>query len=147
VIVKCWASSTVVDNFLGDPENAIPQGLRSCTEDDPDTRELIVLTLTNASYEAHCADNALAALAAAKKRRFDLYLIDTWMPGVSGDDLCKTLREFDSVTPILFYSGAASEADKARAFAAGAQGYLVKPRCGEDLVAEVARLITASKAA
>jgi CheY-like chemotaxis protein len=67
------------------------------------------------------------------------------MTGVSGDELCKQIREFNSETPILFYTGAGYEADKKRAYAADAQGYLVKPVIDDDLVIEVARLIAASK--
>jgi DNA-binding response OmpR family regulator len=55
------------------------------------------------------------------------------------------LRKFDSKTPILFYSGAAYEKDKRHALECGAQGYLTKPADGDQLVAEVLRLIAASK--
>jgi DNA-binding response OmpR family regulator len=69
------------------------------------------------------------------------------MPGVSGEDLCVKIREFDSKTPILFYSGAGYPADKERARAAGAQGYLVKPVLDDELVTEVVRIIAESKIA
>jgi len=49
------------------------------------------------------------------------------------------------MTPILFYSGAAADADKVRALNAGKQGYLVKPAENERLVAEVNRLIADAK--
>ncbi len=117
-----------------------PKGRILCTEDDPDTRELIILVLKNAGFEAECVANALAALEMIKAQKFDLYLIDSWLR-VSGIELCKTIREFDSKTPILFYTGAAYEADKAQGFAAGAQGYLVKPAGVETLISEVRRLI------
>jgi len=74
-----------------------------------------------------------------------LYVIDNWMSGVSGIDLCRKLREFDSRTPILFYSGAAFERDKQDAFAAGAQGYLVKPAGPDELIAEVNRIVSAAR--
>ena len=67
------------------------------------------------------------------------------MSGGSGIDLCKKLREFDTWTPILFYSGAAYERDKQQAFAAGAQGYLVKPAEPNDLIEEVSRIISAAQ--
>ena len=83
-------------------------------------------------------------LFAAGAMSFELYLIDNWLPGESGIDLCKRLREFDRRTPILFYSGAAYEYDKRAAFAAGAQGYLTKPMEIGKLVQEVAQLISAA---
>ena len=90
-------------------------------EDDADTRNLVSYLLTRANYEVALAENHEQAALLAQTASFDLYLIDNWMPGVSGIDLCSRLREFDAVTPILFYSGAAYEQDKRAALAAGAQ--------------------------
>jgi DNA-binding response OmpR family regulator len=70
---------------------------------------------------------------------------ESYAPGCSGIDLCKKLREFDPSTPILFYSGAAYESDKQQAFAAGAQGYLVKPVDNDELIEQVSRLISAAR--
>lgn len=116
-----------------------------CTEDDADTRELLIYVLNRAGYEVICTDSPLKALDMIKAEQFDLCLMDNWMPGLSGDDLCKQIREFDSKTPILFYSGAAYDADKKRAMNSGAQGYLVKPVAEDKLIAEVVRLIAESK--
>src|SRR5687767_8668478 len=118
-----------------------------CTEDDEDTRDLLVLTLSLAGYDVICMETATKALNLIRHEKFDLCLVDNWMPGFSGENLCKSIREFDTKTPILFYSGAGSESDKARALAAGAQGYLVKPVLEGALVAEVARIIAESKIA
>lgn len=125
---------------------ATPKGRILCTEDDADTRDLITFTLTEAGFDVICTGSAVEALDLIKTQPFDLCLMDSWLPGLSGDELCKQIREFDSTTPILFYTGAAYDADKARALAAGAQGYLVKPVIGDDLIAQVARLIAESKA-
>jgi two-component system OmpR family response regulator len=122
-----------------------PKGRILCIEDDEDTRDLIILTLHQAGFDVVCADNAIKAIDLVKTQQFDLCLVDNWLPGISGEDLCKNIRKFNSKTPILFYSGAAYEADKARARASGAQGYLVKPATGEDLIAEVVRLIAESR--
>ena len=115
-------------------------------EDDEDTRELVTYVLAQSHYKVTLAVNADDALMLARTRNFDLYVIDNWMSGGSGVDLCKKLREFDTWTPILFYSGAAFERDKQEAFAAGAQGYLVKPTGPDELIAEVGRIVsTASR--
>ena len=66
---------------------------------------------------------------------------------MSGDELTRNIREFDSETPILFYSGAAQESDKESARISGAQGYLVKPTGYDELAAEVCRLIAEAKIA
>ena len=114
-------------------------------EDDEDTRELVTYVLANGHYTVVAAANGDEALKLARTNNFDLYVIDNWMSGVSGIDLCRKLREFDSRTPILFYSGAAFERDKQDAFAAGAQGYLVKPAGPDELIAEVNRIVSAAR--
>ena len=117
-----------------------------CTEDDVDTRELINFVLTEHGYEVVCSASNGQAIALAKTQNFDLYLVDNWVPGFSGTELTEKLREFDLKTPVLFYSGAAYEADREAARVSGAQGYLVKPANGDQLVAEVTRLIAESQA-
>jgi DNA-binding response OmpR family regulator len=115
------------------------------TEDDADTRELVSYVLARNNYKVMLAENNNYALFLAQSNKFDLYIIDNWMPGGSGVDLCRKLREFDSHTPVLFYSGAARERDMQEAFSAGAQGYLTKPVDNDQLIKEVFRLIAEAR--
>ena len=112
-----------------------------CTEDDLDTCELITLVLETEGYEVVTTQSTANALDLAQSQPFDLYLVDTRLPGMSGAELTEKLREFDAKTPVLFYSAAAYESDKQKAREAGAQGYLVKPVSHDVLIFEVARLI------
>jgi len=116
-----------------------------CTEDDVDTRELIDIVLTRSGYEVVCSASSAQAIELAKTQNFDLYLVDNWMPGFSGTELTEKLRQFDIKTPVLFYSGAAYDTDREAARVSGAQGYLVKPADGDQLIGEVGRLIAESK--
>ena len=116
-----------------------------CTEDDVDTRELIDIVLTRSGYEVVCSASSAQAIELAKTQNFDLYLVDNWMPGFSGTELTEKLRQFDLTTPVLFYSGAAYDTDREAARLSGAQGYLVKPADGDQLIGEVGRLIAESK--
>ncbi|MDX6501480.1 MAG: hypothetical protein QOG23_4740 [Blastocatellia bacterium] len=84
-------------------------------EDDEDTRELVKYALGMSNYKVIAAANLEDALRLARTNQFDLYLIDNWISGGSGIELCRKLREFDAWTPILFYSGAALERDKQEA--------------------------------
>jgi DNA-binding response OmpR family regulator len=113
------------------------------TEDDPDACDLIEFILSGNGFEVVCVSRAPEALAIARAESFDLYLLDNWMPEYSGIELCRQIRTFDTQTPILFYSGAAFETDKARAMECGAQGYLVKPSVPDALIAEARRLVQA----
>ena len=118
-----------------------------CTEDDLDSRELIVYILEDADYHVTVTGDSADALSLAEREAFDLILVDNWMPGLSGQELTRQIRTFNKTTPILFYSGAAYETDKQDARDAGAQGYLVKPSDIADLADEVARLIAEAKTA
>lgn len=118
-----------------------------CTEDDEDTRDLLELTLNSAGYEVICSDDADQAVEHIRTGMFDLCLMDNWMPGISGEELCIRIRKLDKKTPILFYSGAAYESDKQRARDAGAQGYLVKPVLERELLQEVVRVIAEARLA
>ena len=126
---------------------ATPKGRILCTEDDADSRDMLVCILETEGYHVTVTGNSAHALAIANREAFDLILVDTWMPGLSGPQLTKEIRKFNQSTPILFYSGAAYETDKQKARDAGAQGYLIKPLGISDLVDEVARLIAEAKIA
>ena len=114
-------------------------------EDHEDTRDLIRLVLEDHNYEVATSGTVASGLTLARSRQFDLYLLDSRLPDGSGLDFCRQLREFDSLTPILFYSAAAYELDKRSALACGAQAYLTKPTPSEDLCALVKRLIVDSR--
>jgi DNA-binding response OmpR family regulator len=103
----------------------------------------LLLLLEMDGFDVTCAQDSKQALSLARAEKFDLYLLDNWLPDALGYILCQKLREFDSTTPVLFYSGASSPGDKARAIAAGAQGYVTKPADADVLVAEIRRLILA----
>ena len=124
-----------------------PKGRILCTEDDPDSRALLVFVLENKGYLVTCPENSADALTLARHEQFDLLLVDNWMPGLSGQELTRQVREFNKKTPILFFSGAAYESEKQEARNAGAQGYLVKPFGISGLVDEVARLIAEAEIA
>lgn len=124
-----------------------PKGRILCTEDDPDSRELLVFILESADYDVTVTADSADALSLAQSKPFDLILVDNWMPGLSGPELTSEVRKFNKSTPILFYSGAAFESDKQKARDAGAQGYLTKPEGIHDLVAEVSRLIAEAEIA
>ncbi|MCA1603584.1 MAG: response regulator [Acidobacteria bacterium] len=68
-------------------------------EDDADTRDLVTYVLTDRNCEVVAAKDYDEALRLARAESFDLYLLDSWLPGASGVDLCKKLREFDAQTP------------------------------------------------
>ena len=116
----------------------IPQRLRILfSEDDPDTREMICILLDEEGIDVSCPDSAEHALDLARLERFDAYVLDNWMPDMSGIDLCRGIREFDSKTPVIFYSAAAFDEDKNRALACGAKAYISKPASIDTLAGAI----------
>ena len=116
-----------------------------CADDNPDTRELVFAMLQSTGHDVICVESSAEAMALLKREKFDLIVLDNWMPEMTGTELTRLIREFDNTTPILFYSAAAYEADKQAALDAGAQGYLTKPDGIDHLLDEVDRLITERK--
>lgn len=112
-------------------------------DDDEDACEMLRLLMRSCGIDATCALSASEAWALIGEQCFDLFVLDGWLPGIDGFEFCRQIRELDSDTPILFYSGAAYHADKQRGIAAGANAYVVKPDVDgllqtiADLVAEV----------
>jgi DNA-binding response OmpR family regulator len=96
--------------------------------------------------ETQFADSAAQALSAMRAQHFDMYLLEAWLPGTNGFELCRRMREADPDTPILFFSGAAFEADKVRGFAAGANDYVSKPEIGA-LLESIAKYVPKAKSA
>jgi len=109
-------------------------------EDEGMVKGLAVATLTE--YTLTRARNFDEGLFAARRGYFDLYILDNWLPGKSGVELCRAIREFDPHTPILFYSAAAYAKDIQEGLLAGAQAYIVKPIIPDELRRAVARLIS-----
>jgi DNA-binding response OmpR family regulator len=116
-------------------------------EDHEDTRELVTLLLTQKSYEVVTGNTIESGIALAVAGKFDLYLLDSWLPDGSGLDLCQRIREFDQTTPILFYSAAAYASDHEMALQCGAQAYLIKPSQPSELCSLVTKLIEESRTA
>ncbi|HAF14477.1 MAG TPA: hypothetical protein DHU55_09595 [Blastocatellia bacterium] len=104
-----------------------PQPRVLCVDDDEDSREMLSTLLKLRQIETKAVGTATQALSLIQAEHFDLYLLDTWLPDLDGFELCRRMRDFDPHTPILFFSGAAYDADKKRGIEAGANAYVIKP--------------------
>lgn len=118
-----------------------------CAEDHDDTRQLLSLLLGQSDYEVEAAGTISDGLRMINLKPFDLYLLSGRFPDGSGVELCRRIREFDPLTPILFYSAAAYEADRQSAFSAGAQAYLNKPGNISELINTISQLINQTERA
>ncbi|HEV7797879.1 MAG TPA: response regulator [Pyrinomonadaceae bacterium] len=114
-------------------------------EDHDDTRELFVLVLEQCHYEVVTTTSVSGTLDLTKSQRFDALVLDSRLRDGSGIDLCRSIRQTDKATPILFCSALAFERDKQEALSAGAQGYLIKPLNFSELCQSVEALIADSR--
>jgi DNA-binding response OmpR family regulator len=96
-----------------------------------DSGEMMTELLSFQNIETRVAATASQALALIKAECFDLYILEAWLPDLDGFELCQRMRVADPKTPVLFFSGAAYEADKKRGLEAGAEGYVSKPDIDE----------------
>lgn len=98
-----------------------------CVDDHKDTRELMGVLLDAYGYEPVIAASVTDALESARSGGLALCILDHWLTESNGVQLCREIRAFDPVTPIMFYSGAGYLSDIEMGLEAGAQAYLVKP--------------------
>lgn len=96
-------------------------------DNDEDSRVMLSTLLECWGIEARSVSTAARALALIPTERFDLYLLEAWLPNLDGFELCRRMRAADPHTPISFYSSAAYEADKKRGIEAGANAHVIKP--------------------
>ncbi|MDX6269913.1 MAG: hypothetical protein QOD28_1136 [Acidobacteriota bacterium] len=111
-------------------------------DDDPNSSELIELMLrySDSEYEITSVRTPEAGLRLAAAQRFDLFLLDYRLPGMTGAEVCRRIRRTDAETPVMFFTGTAHERERREAMQAGANAYLVKPDDLKKLTETVKRL-------
>jgi DNA-binding NarL/FixJ family response regulator len=112
-------------------------------DDDPKLRMLIATVFADAHARALEAESGEEALAIAADARPDLVVLDVHLPGMSGYEVCRTLKQrFGNGLPIILLSGERMESfDRVAGLLLGADDYLVKPCAPDELVARARRLI------
>ena len=109
-------------------------------EDDPQIRTLILRVLKENGYEATSARDAREATAALNGATFDLLLLDVMLPGRSGLDLCRDIRQTSQV-PIIMVSARGDEIDRVVGLEVGADDYVPKPFGAKELLARIRALL------
>lgn len=107
-----------------------------CVDDHVDSCELMKFILSDALPGDHVdvVDDPDKALELVSRGCYDLYLLDLYLPGTDGAELCRRIRGTDMESPVIFVSGAVRQSDKQIAHAAGGNGFLSKPFDPDDLV-------------
>ncbi len=106
-------------------------------EDDDAVRSAIERGLGVLGFEITSVGTAEAAIDALARRRVDVMIVDVGLPGMSGIELCRRLRDLVVETPVLILSARDQVGDRVAGLEAGADDYLVKPFALDELAARV----------
>ena len=98
-------------------------------EDEPRIQQIVQAGLSEDHFEVEIASSAEGAMERLTRTRetFDAFLLDILLPGLSGLDLCRWLRDTGHKVPIILLTAKGSVEDKVAGLDAGADDYLTKP--------------------
>jgi DNA-binding response OmpR family regulator len=115
-------------------------------EDDPDISRLVDYHLTKAGYAVRSFGTGRTVLAQAEREKPDLFVLDVMVPDGSGLDVCRRVRESETLKaiPIIFLTARAAETDRVRGLELGADDYVTKPFSPRELVARVRAVLRRS---
>ena len=115
-------------------------------DDDPRLRDLVGLSLERAGYQVVNVADGNQALAAAKRDKPDLIVLDVGLPEMDGFEVCRRIRTHSEV-PIIFLTARDDEIDRVIGLELGADDYVVKPFSPRELVARIKAILKRSHSA
>jgi two-component system, OmpR family, alkaline phosphatase synthesis response regulator PhoP len=110
-------------------------------EDEPGLVRTLTDRLTAEGYVVETVGNAETALQSIVRGSFDAILLDVMLPGGSGFDVCRTVRQQGIQTPILILTARGELVDRVVGLKLGADDYLVKPFDMAELLARIEALL------
>jgi two-component system response regulator ArlR len=105
-------------------------------EDDKNIRRFLQLELEHEGYKVTTSENGEVGIAQFKKEIFDIILLDLMMPKLSGEEVCKIIRESSEI-PIIVLTAKDHFLNKVELLDMGADDYLTKPFQIEELFARM----------
>ena len=105
-------------------------------EDEDSIRDAVSFMLRKEGYEVITAADGIAAVNAYERENVELILLDLMLPGMSGTDVCRQIRQTSSV-PIIMLTAKDSEIDKVVGLELGADDYVTKPFSTRELTARI----------
>ena len=109
-------------------------------DDEPDITTLMRDFLEAAGYRVLAAPDGSSALTTLERHDVDCILLDIMMPGLSGFDVLRRIRETRDV-PVLFLTAKDEDSDKIRGLGLGGDDYIVKSATPGEIVARVAAVL------
>lgn len=105
-------------------------------EDEESLADPLAFLLRREGFDVAIANDGPAALAEFEKRGADIVLLDLMLPGMSGTEVCRTLR-LKSAVPVIMVTARDSEIDKVVGLEIGADDYVTKPYSARELIARI----------
>lgn len=105
-------------------------------EDEEALSDPLAFLLGREGFQTIVVDNGLDALPMFDREGADLVLLDVMLPGMSGMEVCRKLREV-SLVPIIMLTAKDSELDKVLGLELGADDYVTKPYSARELIARI----------
>ena len=106
-------------------------------EDEVKLAQFIKLELEYEGYEVTVVNDGLGGLATAREMTPDLILLDWMLPGISGLEICRRLRQTGDKVPIILLTAKDEVSDRVAGLDAGADDYIIKPFSIEELLARI----------
>ena len=106
-------------------------------EDDNHIVDLLNIHLHDLGCQTVSATDGREGLALAIDKRYDLIILDLMLPGLSGIEICRRIRQRNLQTPILMLTAKSEEIDKVIGLETGADDYLTKPFSIREFIARV----------
>jgi DNA-binding response OmpR family regulator len=122
--------------MAGVSEPGAPAIVALLVEDDAKLAALTAEYLRGHGITVVVSSNGASALEEARRTRFDVVLLDLMLPGRSGLEVCRELRERSDV-PVVVLTARGEEADRVLGLELGADDYLTKPFSPRELLARI----------
>ncbi len=108
-------------------------------DDDPDILGLVRHHLEASGFDVRCFMNSFPVVAEALREPPALFVLDIMLPGGSGLDLCRQIRQTIPIsrTPVIFLSARSSDGDRVSGLDLGGDDYVTKPFSPRELIARI----------
>ncbi|MEY2677218.1 MAG: hypothetical protein RIT51_989 [Actinomycetota bacterium] len=110
-------------------------------EDEVSYRETLAILLPKEGHEVVVAADGHEALARFKDSNPDLILLDLMLPGISGNEVCRTIRQTSNV-PIIMLTAKDSETDEVVGLEIGADDYITKLASSSKIIARINKVLS-----
>jgi len=113
-------------------------------EDEADIRDLIHFNLFKEKFDVDVCEDGYGALEAFHRFNPDLVLLDLMLPGKSGLDICREIKEINKNCLVIMVTARGEEEDIIKGFEMGADDYISKPFSPKVLIARVKAVLKRS---